>query len=202
MQQLFPTQLYKSIVREPDSLAGRQLARHFIEQSQRVEGVCQTNVGGWHSPALLQGELVDIPGGLHLVVLIQQALRTLSGHALFDGFGGVWPDSEQLPDYLKVWGNVMRAGDYHLTHCHLQCQLAGVFYCAIHDEDPGLLQLDDPRSPTIEGTHRALCRPPSLQVPQQGQLLIFPAWLRHSVLPFTHDQRRVSVAFNVLFNKP
>ena len=41
-----------------------------------------------------------------------------------------------------------------------------------------------------------------LQVPtRQGGLLLFPGWLKHGVTMHNSDKERISVSFNVVFNR-
>ena len=37
--------------------------------------------------------------------------------------------------------------------------------------------------------------------PQEGEMMIFPAWLRHAVTPNESTQDRISIAFNFDINK-
>ena len=37
--------------------------------------------------------------------------------------------------------------------------------------------------------------------PEEGQLILFPAYLPHSVLPNRHNEERISISFNIMLLK-
>lgn len=214
VQQLFATPL---LTHRPDRelcQAASALADYFIQLSNRNPGLQVTNIGGWHSEHLTGNPLLCLP---YMRVIV---------HRLRDMLVGVQPELASLSngllaDKLTAWGNVMGPGCHHLTHCHLQAVWSGVFYCQTEPAADARLQLYDPRIPTIEAQHPGQASLPVDQNPPSGQLLLFPAWLRHSVTPLGYSEQprataeqaggqsvpsettsavapRVSLAFNLL----
>ena len=101
------------------------------------------------------------------------------------------------------WVNVLGPGAAHAMHSHPNNFLSGVYYVQTH-EGADTINFHDPRPQT------AIIRPPVTaltayntdQVVVQvsdGTLLVFPAWLPHSVPVNMSDRPRVSVSFNVMF---
>lgn len=174
--ELFPTPL---LTHRPDReliQAAYALADYFIEQSTHHPGLQLTNIGGWHSPHLTGKALLSLP---YMRVVLQRLRAMLVSVA---------PDLAALSNgllchQLTAWGNVMGPGCHHLTHCHLQAHWAGVFYCQTEPAGDCRLQLYDPRIPTVESQHPGQASGPVELNPHNGQLLLFPAWLRHSVTP-------------------
>jgi len=102
------------------------------------------------------------------------------------------------------WANVNAIGASHRSHRHPNNYLSGVYY--VH-APPGAdsIHFHDPR------VQAGIIRPPVSALTAQntdlvatrvreGQLLVFPAWLEHSVSPNASDSERVSVSFNVMFS--
>jgi uncharacterized protein (TIGR02466 family) len=101
------------------------------------------------------------------------------------------------------WANVLGAGEAHARHSHPNNFLSGVYYVQTQ-EGADTINFHDPRPQT------AIIRPPvtaltayntdQVVVPvSEGTLLVFPAWLPHSVPVNTSARPRISVSFNVMF---
>ncbi|MEA3277260.1 MAG: 2OG-Fe(II) oxygenase family protein, partial [Pseudomonadota bacterium] len=120
---------------------------------------------------------------------------------------------ESILDFLKIyhggveitgcWANVNAPGTAHGIHSHPNNYLSGVYYVRT---PPGAdsINLHDPR------VQAGIIRPPVTALTAQntdmvvihvqpGRLLVFPAWLQHSVSANAAESERVSVSFNVMF---
>lgn len=107
-------------------------------------------------------------------------------------------------EITACWANVLASGAAHKMHHHPNNFLSGVYYVRTF---PGAdtINFHDPRNQT------GIIRPPVVQLTAEntdqvvvkvrnGSLLLFPAWLPHSVDTNTSGQERVSVSFNVMFS--
>ncbi|KPK52536.1 MAG: 2OG-Fe(II) oxygenase family protein [Gammaproteobacteria bacterium] len=101
------------------------------------------------------------------------------------------------------WANVSQKGFAHRQHIHPNNYLSGAYYVATA---PGsdAITFHDPRVQL--GVMIPPARNQDLSNPDQvtldvreGMLVMFPAWLQHSVPPNLSDATRISVAFNVMF---
>jgi len=116
---------------------------------------------------------------------------------------------EWLPE---MWANVNEHGASNQTHCHPGSQWSAVYYVkdgyggSEDDALGGELVFLDPRVPMIrmrEPDLRSRTRDGSPEHqeswmrPKTGQLVIFPAWLMHSVRPYFGKELRVSIAINI-----
>jgi uncharacterized protein (TIGR02466 family) len=101
------------------------------------------------------------------------------------------------------WATVLARGAAHKAHTHPNNFLSAVYYLRT---SPGAdtINFHDPRNQT------AVIRPPVFELTAantdqvvvrvtDGTLLMFPAWLSHSVDASESDDERVSVSFNVMF---
>jgi len=116
-------------------------------------------------------------------------------------------------DFLKIgasgyeitgcWANALEPGTTHAMHSHPNNFLSGVYYVQIQ---PGAdsINFHDPRPQT------GIIRPPVAELPAyntdqvvvsvaEGMLLLFPAWLPHSVSANCSGRQRISISFNVMF---
>jgi uncharacterized protein (TIGR02466 family) len=101
------------------------------------------------------------------------------------------------------WINVLSPGGSHAMHSHPNNFLSGVYYLR-SQAGAETINFHDPRPQT------AIIRPPVTELTAyntdqvvlpvtEGTLLIFPAWLPHSVSSNTGAQPRVSISFNIMF---
>jgi uncharacterized protein (TIGR02466 family) len=103
------------------------------------------------------------------------------------------------------WANALGAGAAHATHTHPNNFLSGVYYVQTQD-GADTINFHDPRPQTtvIRPPVTALMAYNTDQVVvavSDGTLLVFPAWLPHSVSANTSNRLRVSVSFNVMFTE-
>jgi uncharacterized protein (TIGR02466 family) len=121
--------------------------------------------------------------------------------------------AENALAYLKIdhagfhitgcWANVSAPGARHRAHSHPNNYLSGVYYLRTHPEANTINFLDPrPQAGIIRPPVTALTAENTEQVVvrvQDGTLLIFPAWLQHSVDPNRSAGLRISLGFNVMF---
>jgi uncharacterized protein (TIGR02466 family) len=121
---------------------------------------------------------------------------------------------EQVLAFLRVgtapfeltglWVNVAGRGGAVRMHHHPNNFLSGVYYVQVQ-EGADSINFHDPRS------QAAVVRPPVTELTayntdqvvvqvQEGDLLVFPAWLDHSVDPNRSDRLRISASFNAMFS--
>lgn len=118
-----------------------------------------------------------------------------------------------LLEYLKVgrdslqvtgcWANVSAPGAGHREHSHPNNYLSGVYYVQTQ-EGADTINFHDPRPQT------GIIRPPASELTADntdqvvlkvgdGTMLLFPAWLPHSVDANRGGGTRVSLSFNLMF---
>ena len=173
------------------------LEQHILALEKSHTGIEKSNVGGWHSNmAFLQS---DEPAVTELKAGIEQRILELNA-GIFDGDSGHTGSQFRLDG----WANVLRHGGYNSLHSHPNAFWSGVFY--VNDNDAvdkrpfsGKLELIDPR-PEASVTYAEHTRLYGrfLLNPVAGQMIVFPAWLKHQVHPYFGDRARISVAFNVV----
>jgi len=96
-----------------------------------------------------------------------------------------------------MWVNIYKKNDYMNTHDHKDADISGVYYYKTNTQD-GDIVFSNPCDVMqytkllgdIEGSKLKV-------TPNEGKIILFPAWLKHSVNRNTTDDDRVSVTFNI-----
>lgn len=104
-------------------------------------------------------------------------------------------DRVDIKPYGGAWANVLRNGGYNRVHNHPGAVWSAVYYVATGEPFPephgnGNIEFMDPRPGNIHGGKQIF-------TPEEGQLLIFPAWRYHYVNPFYGKGERISIAWNM-----
>lgn len=102
------------------------------------------------------------------------------------------------------WANVLAKGAAHRMHSHPNNFLSGAYYVRTQ---PGAdtINFHDPRAQT------GIIRPPVVELTAEntdqvvvqvknGTLLLFPAYLEHSVDANASEEERISLSFNIMFS--
>lgn len=102
---------------------------------------------------------------------------------------------------ISVWGVVMHEAGHQVAHIHPAAWLSGVYYVdlpeSIEQSDSGHAGwIEFGRFP--EDIHARHTPPTRLIRPEQGKMLLFPSHFYHRTLPLRGDQRRISVAFDII----
>ena len=185
-EEFFPTSIYGEDVQ----LNNQELAQHIINWSQQDQGVKKTNVKGWHS----QTDMHTKPEYKPLVDQLFLVMRAI--------WKEEWLDRE--PALGNMWANINHPGGYNKPHMHPNTLFSGVYYIKT-PPNCGKLICSDPRSGNqtvmpvrVKGTPpKYLWRECHLDV-KEGRIIIFPAWMWHSVEPNESNDTRISVSFNFI----
>jgi uncharacterized protein (TIGR02466 family) len=152
-------------------------------------------------PAILPGQTWQTHQDLHLrpefkglVDLIHQAARGVLDYLKVDVDG---------IEITGCWANVNPTGSPHSLHTHPNNYLSGVYYVRT---PPGAdaIRFVDPRTqarqiaPKVRERNAVNSMDAFVNVPP-GRLVLFPAWLQHSVPANSSGQERISIAFNLMY---
>jgi uncharacterized protein (TIGR02466 family) len=107
-------------------------------------------------------------------------------------------------EVTACWATVLAPGAEHKAHFHPNNYLSCVYYLQTH-RGADTINFHDPRNQT------AIIRPPVSELTsentdqvvlrvKEGTLLVFPAYLRHSVDANAGDKERISISFNIMFS--
>lgn len=103
------------------------------------------------------------------------------------------------------WANIKPEGAGHRPHSHPNNFLSGVYYVRLPSHG-GRILFHDPRnqpyviSPRVTEHNEYNCRTVNIPI-REGSLIMFPAWLTHSVENNPEDLDRISISFNLMFKQ-
>ena len=173
-----------------------------IQNMAISSGLNRSNIGGWHSDTNMLTW-----GGSAAVKLADTAIRICKRLSHFqESTVGSYDWS------VRMWANVTSNGGLNQAHAHPGNLWAGVLYLDLGEKPDrtedvgGAFFIEDPRFPMAAMHNPAARLVGSNGQPQQyevelnlerGNLLIFPAWLRHGVRQYTGQGKRISIAMNI-----
>jgi uncharacterized protein (TIGR02466 family) len=107
-------------------------------------------------------------------------------------------------EITACWATILAPGAEHRVHDHPNNFLSGVYYLRTH-AGADTINFHDPRS------QAGIIRPPVTELTAEnteqvvlrvtdGTLLLFPAYLRHSVDVNASSANRISISFNIMFS--
>lgn len=187
---LFPTPL---IIDELDDVEALnvELERAILERMNADPGIKRSNLGGWHSNT----DLLNW-GGPAASRIREHALKLATANT-------TTARGAELRWSIVGWANVNGPGAGNAPHVHGGNYWSAVYYVKVGEGDGGRIQLHDPRLPGLR-MHSPVLRftdagPEVIyQIrPKTGQMLLFPAWLSHSVEAWEGTGQRISIAMNI-----
>ena len=189
VQELFPTTVWIVDLKAAEAAPFNARLKAEIETiiSPRPKVPAGSN---WQTPQ----DLHTRPAFADFVKLVETAARGVARFLQVD----------QHPMTITgCWANINPPGAYHPTHNHPNNYLSGVYYVAV-PESGSRIVFQDPRPSMIMPRPRQFTRltANAADAPSKpGRLLIFPAWLRHSVPANDGQTDRISISFNLMFKQ-
>lgn len=196
----FPTMVFQYDVEDSDNLNKTLLDLTYAERERDQVGVNKSNtaaLGSWHSATALHKDpayqplLTEVDG---MLARISKELCYAKDHAL---------------KVTTMWSIINPPGNGNRAHVHPNSLWSGVYYVQ-SPEGAGKIEFIDPRTVLIMNqpkyeTKKKRPRDCWTKVnfkPVAGRMLIFPAWLYHSVdMNMTKETgraaNRVIVSFNI-----
>ena len=107
------------------------------------------------------------------------------------------------PDFrfTGAWSTILRGAGYDASHIHNEGWLSGVYYVKVPDlpdevwkKGEGCLQIGAPPDAYVSARNRTRFT----VRPEPGKLVLFPSYVWHGVRPFTREDTRHSIAFDVI----
>ncbi len=197
----FETPVAYCQVKDSDALL-RDLERAIRQNMADSGGLQRSNIGGWHSNT----DMIAW-GGAAATKLADTAINVAKRMTRFQE-----AREENYEWTVRMWANVTAKGGFNHMHAHPGNMWAAVLYVDMGEgDDPaadvgGAFYLEDPRFPMAAMHHTALRMVGSDGEAQQyevefklqrGDLIVFPAWLRHGVRTYHGERERISIAMNI-----
>ncbi len=134
--------------------------------------------------------------GRQLQAAIERFKAALTGDPDHPFFGNIPDDTA-----INLWATVLNGGGYHPPHHHEGNWLSGVYYAkvprpakAAGEDHAGWIVFDGfTQLPGMAGQENLVRR----VEPVEGLLVLFPSYFMHATVPFSGDDSRISLAFDI-----
>jgi|TARA_R110000764_G_scaffold192103_1_gene277328 uncharacterized protein (TIGR02466 family) len=186
IEKFFPTIVYGKDVQ----LNNNQLAQDIVNWSNQDKGVSKTNYKGWHSTT----DMGQKPEYQQLVTELLRMQKEVYENEHIDRHATLG----------NMWANINPPGGMNQPHIHPNALFSGVYYVK-SPPNCGRLKVMDPR-PGIQFTMpirkpgdpgKDMWRDVNIE-PVVGRIIMFPAWLWHSVEENKSNDIRISISFNFI----
>ena len=112
------------------------------------------------------------------------------------GQGRITEERCRTPEISDCWYVIMRDGDFHMLHSHdvEHCMISGAIYLEIPDFKfpQGMMNWVVTGNKKFSNEVFRLC-------PKNGDVMIWPSWILHTVYPFRGNGERKMISFNGYF---
>ena len=168
------------------------MKNYSIQNYVRIEdGQKKSNYGGWHSPFF---DLVKDDPVRKFLFIIQEKVREV-----INELG--WKYNSDKVKIAPMWSIINKKGSINIQHNHPNAFLSASYYVKF-PKNSGNIKFFDPkeqkniRHPKIN-KYTDISAAITEITPKEGDLLVFPSYLYHSVEPNLSDEDRVVISFNV-----
>ena len=171
----------------------KELLNYILElQKNDKTGNTHSNIGGWHSQNF---DIVNQGPPINFLNKIKDYLK----HILSNEFGWKYiPNKQRI---VAMWAIINKKNSFNVMHNHQNCYFSSAYYVR-KPKNSGDITFFDPKAaktyrfPKIEKYTEYSANTITIK-PEEGDLLIFPSYLYHSVSENLSEDDRVVISFNV-----
>lgn len=190
---MFPSPVFECSIKDHEEL-NLELIKYIYELKEKdKEGLDLSNSGdGWHSPYF---EISKIDVLKKFISKIFPFIFEISTKE----YG--WDCTPEKIRITGMWSVINSKNSYNLRHFHPNCNLSAAYYVKAK-EKCGNIKFFDPvdqkamQSPAKREPNNLSSDVASF-TPNEGDLLIFPSYLHHSVEENLSEEDRIVISFNI-----
>ena len=190
--KLFPTPVFHFKLENYQEL-NIELESYILDLKKKdKDGQRKSNYGGWHSRFFDQK---NHKTPKKFASIIQNFLKKI----FTDEMG--WEYNSDKIKITAMWSIINKKGSFNIQHNHPNAYLSAVYYVKV-PKNSGNIKFFDPkeqkniRYPKIKN-YTDISAVITEITPKEGDLLIFPSYLYHSVGENLSEDDRIIVSFNV-----
>ena len=192
VHKIFPVPLFQFKIKNYKEL-NLELESYILDLKKNdKDGQKKSNYGGWHSPFFDQKNH-NTPKKFGSI--IQNFLKKI----FTDEMG--WEYNSDKIKITAMWSIINKKGSFNIQHNHPNAYLSAAYYVKV-PKNSGNIKFFDPREqkntryPKVKNYTDTSAVITEI-TPKEGDLLIFPAYLYHSVGENLSEHDRIIVSFNV-----
>ena len=190
--KLFPQPVFKYQIKDYKKINEELLNYIYELEKNDPTGVKKSNILGWHSKSFNLKEKNNIPN--KFFSMIEDHIKDV-----FIEYGWVFDPSKVK--CTSMWAIINRKNNFNIEHTHSNNYLSAAYYVKV-PENSGNFKASNPNiinrnifPKSNQGTELN-SNSVSIKI-NEGDLLIFPAYLPHSVEENKSEEDRVIVSFNI-----
>ena len=191
VRQLFPS-IVADVMLDVDL---NSIEKYAYDLKSKSKSSNFSNRGGW--------QLRNIDMTLPIFTYFKEQLF-LYANAYYKNLKGIKDKNMHIQN---LWINLNSTNSFNLTHTHPNSFLSGVFYVKV-PENCGRLCFEHPcntkqhewEDDDFDDLNIFNCTTYNME-PEENRLILFPSWLPHYVEHNQNADDRISISFNMGFNK-
>ena len=190
--KLFPTPVFHFRVENYQEL-NTELENYILDLRKKDEkGQKKSNAGGWHSHNF---DLANDNMAKKFAKIFEKFYKKV----IINEMGWKYDSNKVKMD--AMWSIINKKGSFNIQHNHANAYLSSAYYVR-HPEKSGSIKFFDPREqkniryPKIKN-YTDISAVITEITPKEGDLLIFPSYLYHSVGENLSEDDRIIVSFNI-----
>ena len=171
----------------------RDLAKYIYQlYDEDKDGVQKTNISGWHSKSFIFSDKKNAPSIF---------FNAIQGFVVdvFKNYGWLYDTNKVVCS--SMWSIINKKNSFNIEHTHPNNYLSAAYYVKAPD-NCGRFSITNPhmisRDKIPKRTDRTEFNRNAAQIEvKEGDLLIFPSYLPHSVEQNKSDEDRIVISFNI-----
>ncbi|TBR45116.1 hypothetical protein CBF23_001050 [Marinomonas agarivorans] len=183
------------------------LIEHIYHCKELQQQAIDSQVAPLAKHQLFESRLDFLESELPEVIELKRSFEELLTQAASIANQDAWPAEVTASAYIvESWYHITQNGGYHDTHSHPNCSWCGIYYLDVGDSDltsrNGINRFYDPR---VNAEHYQDAGTAYLShqgvwdfAPKEGQIILFPSYLKHAALPYFGQTDRIVIAFNAV----
>jgi len=190
--KLFPTPVFHFRVENYQKL-NTELENYILNLRKKDEkGQKKSNAGGWHSHNF---DLNNDNTAKKFAKIFEEFYKKV----IINEMG--WKYDSNKVKMEAMWSIINKKGSFNIQHNHANAYLSSAYYVR-YPEKSGSIKFFDPREqkniryPKIKN-YTDISAVITEITPKEGDLLIFPSYLYHSVSENLSEDDRIIVSFNI-----
>jgi uncharacterized protein (TIGR02466 family) len=205
---LWNTHLFATYYPEHD-LSKQALLDFFIKYQNKASEAIASQVAVIAKHQLFESKLTLMDEEDPDIQMLRSSVEELIAEVATAINEPYWPEgAEAQASVIESWFHITENGGYHDVHSHPNCSWCGIYYVEAADSNledrNGVNRFYDPRQGAdhYQDAGTAYLGAHGVQdfAPTEGQIIIFPSYLKHSALAYFGSTNRVVVAFNAVVN--
>ena len=190
--KLFPSPIFQYKINKFTEINSELKNYIFNLKKKDEKGQKRSNVGGWHSPFF---DLENDSTPKKFVKIIQEFLEKIITNEMG------WKYVANKVKIIAMWSIINKKNSFNIKHNHPNSYLSAAYYVKV-PKNSGNISFYDPkeqkniRFPKTKKFTEISAVVSSME-PEEGDLLLFPSYLYHSVSENLSDNERIIISFNI-----